>query len=150
MNKTVLGILGDHAIGIPIDEAVQVLKEILGIENDTIKRLNRIEAKVDRVLGTHYKAAMEQIESASISGLSENERQRRLDLARDRLIDAVGAAGPDLTTRAAADVALASLHYLRQQHIEAIYYAKRAYLTSVEAVSQACNQANVVKVGRFL
>jgi hypothetical protein len=145
----VADILEAHAIGMPVNEAVELLKQILGVESDTIKRLDRIEAKVDRLLGTPYKAAIEYVESASIPGLSDHERQRRLDGAHGCLINAIAAAGPDLTACGAAEVALASLHYLRQEHTDAGRYAERAYRTSVAAVAEAVDQANVLKVGKL-
>lgn len=141
-------ILEEQAAGIPVNAVADLLKQILGIESDTVKRLAKIEAKVDRLLETPYKAAIEQTESAAVPGISEDERKRRLDIARDRLIDAIAAAGNDLTSRCAAEVALASLHYLRQQHGDAIHYAVRAYRTSSDAVAEACDEANVFRLGR--
>jgi hypothetical protein len=76
---TVLEVLGDQALGIPVNKTAQLLMQIMGIESDTIQRLDRIEAKVDRLLGTPYNAAIEQVKSASLPGLSDNERERRLD-----------------------------------------------------------------------
>jgi hypothetical protein len=73
----------------------------------------------------------------------------RLDLARDQLIDAVAAAGSDLVSRAAALVALAVLHHLRGQHEQAKYYAAEASCVSHEAATQAYNDSDRVKMGRF-
>lgn len=149
MDKVVAVLSRHHPELGSLVEVAKLLRHVLGVETEEVERLQRIEAKVDRLLAKDYQAAMEQVESAAIPGITEQERRRRLDVARDRLVDAVSAAGADLISRCAAEVALASLHRLMGVDGEATYWAQRAYQTSVDAVARAVDETNHPTLGRL-
>ena len=101
-------------------------KSLIQCQDEQIETLNRIEAKIDRILLRDWKTGRRYLEEATLPGRTEDQQKAALASAANKLREAVDAQEDGSVSKASVLVELAAV-FLLQSDIElAEYYAKKA------------------------
>lgn len=128
----------------------KALTSLIGLQNEAQAQINRIEGKVDLLVGRPYKAALMQLQLAAQPSLTDEYRIQHLDRAVDYFSEAVAVASDaDLVPQSWAYMGLSSVYHLKHQSAEARHWAEQAHASAVKAVELACDRAEKLPLGRI-
>jgi hypothetical protein len=133
--------IADIGFGLTEKGLEAALEKLLGIENEQLVRLKRIEGKLSILQTGPYKSGMHHLESALQLDVDQASARREVDKARDAFIEAHDQLGDDPITQSfTAVLAAGTATVLGFPSAETQRWLQRAYDEAARGTSTRCEE----------
>jgi hypothetical protein len=112
------------------------VQRILGLQPETVRLLQAADGKLDLLREGPYHAGRAFVAAAARAGDDADRRDRELEKARDRFMDAQGTLRGDAMMSSLADLHIALIEHTVGHSTEATHWAAEAHTHAVRAVRE--------------